>query len=132
MTSSERRCAVLLVNVVQSRLIVLRAGAGYVHVGACVCEICSCVSCVLCVCMGVRVWVWITSYIYLKAGLGAKLILTFDVMQQLHRRQQLGPMLLIEYAQIVEIGRLELLEQFEVFVAANGTIGETIQQKNLL
>lgn len=50
-------------------------------------------------------------------------------MQQLHSRQQLGTMLLIEYAQIIEIGWLQFLEQLQILVAANGTIGETIQQK---
>lgn len=62
-------------------------------------------------------------------GMSGAPILTFNVMQQLHGRQQLGAMLLVEYAQIVQIGRLELLEQFQILVAANGTIGETIQQK---
>lgn len=57
------------------------------------------------------------------------MVLTFNVMQQLHSRQQLGTMLLIKYAQIIQIGWLQFLEQFQILVPANGTIGETIQQK---
>jgi len=50
-------------------------------------------------------------------------------MQQLHSRQQLGTMLLIEDAQVVQVGGFQFLEELQVLVAANGTIGETIQQK---
>lgn len=50
-------------------------------------------------------------------------------MQQLHSRQQLGAMLLIKNAQVVQISRFQLLEKLQVLIAANGTIGETIQQK---
>lgn len=55
--------------------------------------------------------------------------LTFNVMQQLHSRQQLGTMFLVKNAQVIQVSGLQFLEQFQVLVAANGTIGETIQQK---
>lgn len=50
-------------------------------------------------------------------------ILTIDVVQQLNGGQQLGTVVDVDDAQIVEVSRFQFAEQLEVFVAAKMKVG---------